>query len=731
MSFRESINRPFYSFDYEDDNELLIWLNDIYQYRNSDGEEIQRIQKQTTQLALYLNYSPANQRVYDVSSSGSMRVFEKRDYFSLIEPLVKDIINNWVSRITSRQPSFSVSPKRFDDPTVKTKADKAKTVLEAKFQEQHSAEVDEQGTRSSFVFGESYLEILWDEDAGPLDKDVEKYLDECEDCEEMSKSIEQVRIGDVRFQLHDPRNVIVQRSTSYKRSEWVTLLTLESTEKLRLQYPDLKDRITESTTARVFSNDVLSPCAELGKTIVMKFYHRPTSEMPQGYMVMATQDAVLSRSIFPSKRWIKNARFPVLQQADLEMLGCSRGVASSVMDAIMHGQIALNNLWIQAITNIAMYSPKLLVAKNSLDMNQIRVSERNIITYSKEKPSIMAQEVVSQGHLLLIDKLRDRLLKTANVMPVTRGDSIPNVESRQMLDFMKDQESNQSIPKDVQHGRFLKEWATITFELMADKYEKDEQRDFQYFGRTKRSNRIGITGKDLQVDVDINIDNTNMMTGTLEGRMQKIQQVLQIVPNYYSPSEIVEILEIGSADKVIDEITAAIENARNEVGQLLSGKEVLSPTRARDLFTHYDIYVQEMQKEDVQSLLPESYDPTKKDIGTRFLNQLASIEMLLLETLDEEGMMMTGKDGQPSGIKKGDMPIFSPKFQIPQGVTYRQYLYGRHPEFPRVYKSKPIITVDPFAIQQPMMGPGGPMGGGMPPMPPMPMGAPPQQGAPQ
>ncbi len=705
MTYRESASRPFYSINYEDDTDLLLWLNDLYLFRCSDGDECQRIEKQTTHLALYLNYSPANsQRAFSANSSGSLRIFEKRDYYHLIDPLIKDIVNNWVSRITARRPTFAVTPQRSDDPVIKVKASKSRALLEAKFQEQHSAEMDEMNVRNLFIFGESYLEVFWDPSIGPLDKDVQKYLDSDEDeaYKDLGKIADQIRIGDVGFKLHDPRNVIVQRARSYKEADWVLLLEAHPTDCLKAKYVEYADRITETNHTRVFGHDILSPSYERGQTILFKFYHRPTLECPQGYIVEATPDIILKRCQLPAKRWIKNARFPVLQAVDLELLGSSRGSASTIMDATVSGQIALNNLWIQALTNIALFSPKLLLQKGSVDVNHLRIGDRNIVQYGKSQapPSIMAQEVVSQSHLLMIDKLRDRIQKTANVMPVTRGESMPNVESRRMLDFVAEQQTMQSIPKDTQHARFLKDWATLTLELMADKYEGDTQRTVQYFGKNKRTERLDVTGEDLQVDVDIFIDNGNAFTGTLQGKMQQIQEIMQIVPGYYTPAEIVDILEIGSADKVKDDITATIDNAQQEIKDLLQGKKIQAPRRTLDLLTYYDTYVREINKKEVKELIPDIHEPHKKDPGNQILTQIAAIEMLILEMMDEKaGEMNTPLGAIP--VKKADVDFYAPQLGVPpQGVTLRKYLSGRHPEFPRVYKPDALSPVNPFEIEE-------------------------------
>jgi hypothetical protein len=509
-----------------------------------------------------------------------------------------------------------------------------------------------------------------------------------------------LRLGDVNALLHDGRNVVVQRSKSYDQVEWVMILDVECTETLQYRYPELAERIITTTNPRVYSYDTLSPTYGNGYTLLFKFYHRACPEVPRGRCIIATPEVILEESDLPAEKWIDHLRLPVLQLPDSKVLGSSRGYSSTVMDSTAFGQIALNNLWLQALTNIAMFSPKILVQKGSLDLASIRSGERTILQYGKSQapPSMMAQEVVSQSHMLMIDKLRDTLLKVANVMPVTRGDSMPNVESRKMLDFLKDQQDMQSMPKDVQHNRFLTEWATLVFELMAAKYDDNEARVMQYFGSLKRYETVEFNGSELDIDVDISVETLNSQATTLQGRMQEIQTILSVVPGYYTPAEVVEQLQIGSPEKVYDEITAATEAARYEVSRLLSGKDVKNPTRQLNLLAYYDVYVNTLQKKEIQALIPEQFNPIKEDIGNKFLSQINTIESLIWEVLNDDGQMT------PQGpIPKGDLPVLMPQLNIPAGTTFRQYLYGRYPNFPIVFKTKPNFVPNPIQMQQEAM----------------------------
>ena len=141
-------------------------------------------------------------------------------------------------------------------------------------------------------------------------------------------------------------------------------------------------------------------------------------------------------------------------------------------------------------------------------------------------------------------------------------------------------------------------------------------------------------------------------------------------------------MEIGSPEKIYDSVTAALDTAEKQLFDIIAGKKVPSPSRYQDLLTYYDVYMREIQKVEIMQLLPEIHDPGGKGIGNRILDQIAAIEKLLLEIIQE----------------KGDLPVFSPELGA-TGVTLTQIIFGKYPSFPAVYKADPVQEIDPFEIE--------------------------------
>lgn len=677
--------KPLYDIDYEDDDELLKWIDIQYNFRAVNSDELNRIDSQSTSLALFLNLVPDNKRLFSGSPSGNLSVFQRKQCMPVVEPMLNSIVTSWVSRLGDRKPQYFVFPKESDDPAEKGKAKTIKEVLEHQAQKNNHETMSSMALQHMFVFGEAYLEVFWDPDVGPLDPVIQKDLEERggEALEDLGDLAEGMRIGDVGSTLHDPRNVIVQPAKAYKDAEWVILMEVKPISQLRHEFPDLDKELQSKNGIQLFRDFGLDVDIAAGHTILYKLYHRANKHMPKGRVIWAVPDAVLKNEDLPCPRLIKNQRFPVLQLTDTDIWGYSRGFAGTVMESIKTALIALNKLWLSALMNIAMNPPKLAVQEKSVDSSRLRTGERNLLYYKRgyETPKLLVQEMVSQGHMLLMDKLRQRILNLANVEQIHEGVSRPNVESADMLEIFNERELEKSQPKDIKYKRFLEDWAKLIIDFVADKYEDEEERTIQYFGRLNKRVRKKLKVDDLDIDVDVHVQSSTGRAKTLEGRVRTIQSILQLAPGSLTQAEIIDQLEIGSPEKAYDSITNAIDTAEEDIVNILSGKEVPSPKRYQDLLTYYGVYRRELQKAQIRDLLPEVYEPGGKGVGNRFLDQVASIERLLMDILAE----------------KGSQPIYSPEIET-VGITFSQILFGRYPDFPAVFQPEPISPINPLEV---------------------------------
>lgn len=697
---RSPISRPFHALDHGDDNVLLEWLNTQYIEHIQGCDSRIRIARQTEALALYLNLIPEDSYKLAAVTADSLSFIAERRHQPALVTHITDIINSLVARHSVRDTKFNVFPQNEQDISDRARAKMVRFFLNAMGQTQDFERLRRQLLYHSFIFGEGYLEVYWDPDKGPQAPEIQKLLEEegPDALADLPDNAAGLRIGETCSNIIDPRNLIVQPHDTFQKAEWVIILEPKPTESLQMLHEDMADKIQPTEDFLLFKAGGLELERQEETTMVMRMYHKATPFMPGGFYMEATPECVLKKGPMPYHQFIEWGTLPVIQLPDVEIYGSSRGYAGSAMENIKITYIALNKAWAQALKNLQHMSPQMWVQHGSVDTSKMRTGDRSIRYYRRgyEKPMILSQEVISQGHQILIERLTNRLMQLANVFPLSRGETIPNTESREMQDFFKEQELEQSRPKDEAVMRFLETWGRYVLAISAQYYTDEDLRSVQYFGKLKSHAREPLKVHDLQADVDVVIEPGIARASSLNGRLQQLQSLMSVAPELLSPAERVDFLEVGSPTRLYDSMTNTVDRAEEDLDTLLSGGEVPSPQKYSDLLTYYDTFMKAIQKPSIYKLLPEQHSPgggksVQDQIGNRILDQIATVEDLLLQTL-EEIVMQDPQTGQT--LVKGDLPTGA------NGITLKQMIYGKYPTFPSVFKRDIKETINPLDIAQ-------------------------------
>lgn len=638
--------------------------------------------EQTSNLLFYLGRGPSSRNV-DPEFQGNLgRTSQMR--FDKFKPMtvnhLKDITDNQVASLTAKKTAFFISPKESNDVSLQNKVKTAKRVLDT-IQEERAFEIIKKDfVHDSRIFGESYLLTYWDENLGSINESAqaskgEPLLDEKGDplkdeAGEIVTISPLLRNGDVNYRVLDPREVILQPARSFKESEWVILTDYEFVESLRFKYPQHADKISDSESLEVFNPSAGKYTTVRGKTRVLTLYHRPIPELPKGRMIKFVEDVILENRDLPHATLYRENLFPITQLTDVDIPGSPRGVAGTIYAQGKPLQIAINNLYTIALRNIAKFPPLRLWPRGSLDPDQMRTGAPMDVRFDQNKgtPKFQAVEPVSQSIPLLIDRLTSRLMQITNVSPVSRGQTIPNTESRLMLDFFAQKEKEHNGPSVRKINQALVEVARVTLAIAADMYD-EEMRFTKVFGRRSKFEFQRVSREDLEIPIDIHIKPTSAFPESPEGRMSQITQLLQVFPGIVTPEEALDLLELGDPEKLYDKETASIDLAKAEVDSILEGNDVPSPQPWFDLIPYYSTYLDALQISGVRSLLPETFDPSDSSIGGKLLSQIMTCESILWE-------------------KRKDNQLLA------------QTLATRFPLFPTVFVPEPQEIIDPFAIEE-------------------------------
>lgn len=710
--YKDLINQQLYSIDLnnpESEESILDWIYGQFKEFTESSKWTNRVDEQTDNVAYYLGQAAVPRTSGGLVSTNFMTIpRDNKTYKPLKFNYLKDLIDNTASRFISRKPEYSVYPSDPKAPESKKKAKTAKKALATNAKMNRLDEKTHETIIDSYVQGECYWHIHWDPNMGPF-KLNEKERQKAKKVYFMSSDdvgipvTPALRIGEVRTDKLDPRRVIVQENKDFDSAEWVIIIDYIPLESMRLAYPKYAKDLKLTPGVQYFDpNEYVYTQAE-NITVRFTLYHRSTPELPNGRQIICTPEVILFNDDLPYKEFIEKQKLPVIQLIDCAVPGSARGYAGTIMATGKKLQLMINNLWNIIFKNIATFTPlRMWPKRGGTNREELRSGTPMDVTYDEQygAPKMISIDPVAQSVVQLIPMLEEKLMRLSNVMPPSRGVTIPNTESRLMLDFFKDQETAQSMPFDLKLRNFLVSWAESYLAIASEMYEDGDNRQIKYFGKRNAYTQETLSVKDLQIPVDVYVEQGGPFANTFEGKVSQIKDMLQIAPNALTPAEIVDILEVGSAEKMSDDITATINLAEDEIGAIMDGKkDVKSPERYLDLLPYYATYLRAVRKSEVRKILPDIYDPSGQDPGNRILTQIATIESLINDIITEENA--PGSTGGPP-FAQMVMQSGQPSFEMQVRTQF--------PSYPMVFRLDKPDPIDPFKIQQQALSPQPPAG---------------------
>ena len=167
------VNKPLYTIDLNDpesNDELLNFINAQYSLLSNCPADISRVCNQNEDMAFFAGYAcPLGSKDSVIlTDTGGYTLRKKRNFTKIGLTFLTDIVHNLVSRSVLRKPNFLVIPKNEFLMNEKGKARTAKKFLTAQIQDPAFQKMFPRHIANMYIFGESYLEVFWNSDKGPM-----------------------------------------------------------------------------------------------------------------------------------------------------------------------------------------------------------------------------------------------------------------------------------------------------------------------------------------------------------------------------------------------------------------------------------------------------------------------------------------------------------------------------------------------------------------------------------
>lgn len=518
------------------------------------------------------------------------------------------------------------------------------------------------------MFGESFLIVAWDPDAGDIHPDVKKFEKEefvfrdeqglpILDVEGKEMKVKKnMRVGDISFVNPMPWEIIIDPKDHYEDADWFYYKQWVDIEYLKKKYPKL--HWDQGVTEKRFDAYSSTEKDDENRRVVYYLYHRSHQFMPEGRYIVATKEHVLINEALYLPTIINNQKLPIVRFCDLDLGLGVRGIpilfrnVRSLCDAY-------NRVSNQIYNNIEMESPKIFVHEDAgVDAQRMP----NGITAVEWRGNIKPTVETPTTNTSSIFAFREAIKKDADEMalqnPLVRGDT-PNaqLDSFVSLQYFEDLRIQLASTDIKGHIRSMEQLYRLMISQARDNYQPGDDRLIKILGKHNTAQLKYFDPINLQKTYDVTITTTGGLAHSKAARTQMMISIKREFPNVVSDEVFMDMLGLSHSKKFMNAITASVSSAEAENQNMFDGEEVPSPERYEDLIAHWETHRIPMQTLDFKMSPPE--------VKALFIGHVAATEKLMVEQAAESETFAARLEGlRQFPIFYMPVPVNEPKAEM-------------------------------------------------------------------
>ena len=580
---------PFYKVYKKSDKELLSWLNKVKDALMANSR--QRTQQQRTNLTAYrgLSLNRWDRR----RDNNTVRRSQRLNKF--IVNHLRDLTETKVSQMTRLKPAVEVLPSN-DEYEDKAAAKVVGLLIKHLFYLNNLDFMTQQMHRSARIFGESFMFIDYDKTKGDLDpayveaRDAgmkEINLDDGTTYD-MSKPL---KTGDVSYEVELPWRVLLQRKLRYEDVEYIVRITLVEVEKVKDMYPEHANKIKSEDELKVFDIENIEDRLLEDQVLVYEFFHK-TSDMLDGKNVAIK----FTKSVILEKEEDKYSHegLNCVRLTDMDIPNVLNGVSN--YETILPLQKMYDNISTLIAKNIYMTAhAKWMMPKGACKIEQLG-NDNTIVQYAGPVAPHLAQVASNPVEVYNFrEQIKQDMQTVYGSQGIARGEVPKGIVAASALQFLNEMENERNSTDIAKHGFLILAIAKMSIAVAGDNYHVDDGRMLRIVGEKNKHMIKHFDVANLSKDYDIRFDNSTGLPETKSAKIQRIMDTMQRNPNLFSPERWEELLELGSADSMVQLATEAIRAADSENEDLLSGEDVGMPEDWEDHIAHWESHVRAVQ----------------------------------------------------------------------------------------------------------------------------------------
>lgn len=626
---------PFWTQPLDDEKELLKWLNNTYDILKTHATA--RVERQRRNLAAYkgIHYQAQDIRTREVITRANVPVSRTP---RAIANHAFDLIEQHVSRLTKFRPAVSVLPKH-NEHRDKIAAKISEDIIEAIWDKNEIDYMFQKMARIKRILGEVYLLIEWDPNLGDLHPD---YKEELERAKKNGKKDvrtplvgkdgerilgtngeplfidKPVRVGDVKYKIKMPWDILLQRVDDYCDVEWGFSVEIEDVDNLKGDYPDKSDEIKENKGGEFYDVERLTTQQMKNQVEKITFYHKRTHRLDGGRKIVFTRDAILKNEELP----FDHGKLPWVRQTDIDVPGHLN--AMPTFDLIRPLQTQHNNLVSMILRNQSMVAhPKWFVPRGSVKKESLGNDVTIVQFQGPIRPELASPPVTPSEIFNFADKIEQWMGQIGGVHQVSRGVPPSGIKAGVALQFLDEQESERSNSLVAKHNMSIKEIATMTAQVAGQYYDDDDDRLENLLGPDKATFIKDFKMADLANFYDIVLQTSSALPQNRAARVQTVLDLHETFPGRFSDDQVLDMLDFAQDSKFIDKTTIAIRAAEKENDEILRTGKTSAPEFFEDQLAHYKIHARALNEPSFRSAPKKNFES--------LVDHVRAHEMLILK----------------------------------------------------------------------------------------------------
>lgn len=674
--------RPFWAISESDDKELLKWLNGEIDFLRDDSDErVDQIKKAIANYKgiQYETQTAKSHNAKDVSQENKSKVDK------IVVNHLYDLTESHVSRAVKYKPGIEVSPANPEEFSDVVGAKMKKSLIdyiwyETKFREELFPLV----VRDSKVCGEDYLFITWDPQAGGVLPGYDKMKRggkssvTLEDGSTVSLDKPVMR-GDVKYTRVSAADVFLQKKRNYEEVEYLFWREYVNVDDLKADYPKLSAEIKPEKDEQTYDYETLSIKKAMNECVVYNFYHKKTGRLSEGKRIRFIKGLILENEVLG----LDHGKLPAVRLSDIDIPNERHGVS------FFRNVRPLTNIY-NNITNminrnqILCAHPKWVMPAGACKLEQLG----NDITIVQFKgpvaPQLVSMSPTPKESFEFRQQIKEEFQILSGVHGVSRGEPPPGVTAGVAIQFLNEQENERANVFMLKVNAFIAEVADLTIQTAAQFYKDSDERMISVVGKNSAWMAKRFEAKWLEGDYDVRVANSSALPESKAQRVQNVLDLSERFPGIFSNEQVIEMLDLGQSEKMIDAATMSVRAAEAENEDFTAGEEVAPPAEYESHINHWRVHSRLFQNPNFKTLPPElqerakdhmiatemmMFDLSKKNplFRSRVANELELFPMFYFDEtmMPEMAAIAAGQQGQPAPAGGG----YSKVMPAPQAVT--------------------------------------------------------------